>query len=106
MFFHHVQEVDDPASDGDSDHTDSEGSMDSKNTCECELSFSSLSETEKVYVAIDANKQCSVAKLFVLCGLHVYSVCRTSDSGPSEIGTQYDRPLYKGHCSRHYSQYI
>ena len=25
MFFHNVQEVDDPASDGDSDHTDSEG---------------------------------------------------------------------------------
>ena len=29
---HHLQEVDDPASDGDSDHTDSEGSVDSKNT--------------------------------------------------------------------------
>ena len=24
----------------------------------------------------------------------------TSDSGPSEIGTQYNRPLYKGHSSR------
>ena len=53
MFFHHVQEVDDPASDGASNHTDNEGSVDSKNTCECELSLSSLSETEKVYVVID-----------------------------------------------------
>ena len=24
----------------------------------------------------------------------------TSDSGPSKIGTQYNRPLYKGHRSR------
>ena len=24
----------------------------------------------------------------------------TTDSGPSEIGTQYNRPLYKGHSSR------
>ena len=24
----------------------------------------------------------------------------TSDSGPSEIRTLYDKPLYKGHCSR------
>ena len=24
----------------------------------------------------------------------------TSDSGPSEIGTLYNKPLYKGHCSR------
>ena len=24
----------------------------------------------------------------------------TSDSGPSEKGTQYERPLYKGHCLR------
>ena len=42
MFFHHVQEVDDPASDGDSDHTESEGhsSGNSKNTIasECEVS--------------------------------------------------------------------
>ena len=52
MFFHHVQEVDDPASDGDSDHSDSEGSVNSKNTCECAISLSSLSETEKVHVAI------------------------------------------------------
>ena len=66
MFFHHVQEVDDPASDGDSDHTDSEGSVDSKNTCECELSLSSLSETEKVHVAIVTNTQCSVTKLLFL----------------------------------------
>ena len=64
--FHHVQEVDDPASDGDSDHTDSEGSVDSKNTCECEMSLSSLSETEKVHVAIDANTQCSVTNLLFL----------------------------------------
>ena len=28
----------------------------------------------------------------------IYS--ETSDSGPSEKGTQYKRPLYKGHCSR------
>ena len=28
----------------------------------------------------------------------VYS--KTSDSGPSKIGTVYNRPLYKGHCSR------
>ena len=28
----------------------------------------------------------------------VYS--ETSNSRPSEIGTQYDRPLYKGRCSR------
>ena len=70
MFFHHVQEVDDPASDGDSDHTDSEGSVDSKNTCECELSLSSLSETEKVHVAIETNTQCSVT---TFCSL--WSVC-------------------------------
>ena len=25
---------------------------------------------------------------------------KTSDSGPSEIGTVYNRPLYKGHCLR------
>ena len=24
----------------------------------------------------------------------------TSDSGPSEIGTLYNKPLYKGHCWR------
>ena len=24
----------------------------------------------------------------------------TSDSGPSEIGTLYNKPLYKGHCLR------
>ena len=66
MFFHHIQEVDDPASDGDSDHTDSEGSVDSKNTCECELSLSSLFETEKVHVAIVTNTQCSVTKLLYL----------------------------------------
>ena len=62
MFFHHVQEVDDPASDGASNHTDNEGSVDSKNTCECEMSLSSLCETEKVHVAIIANTQCSVTK--------------------------------------------
>ena len=28
------EEVEEPATDGDSDHTDSEGSVDSKNTCE------------------------------------------------------------------------
>ena len=38
MFFHHVQEIDNPAAcDGYSDHTYSEGSVDNKNTCECEL---------------------------------------------------------------------
>ena len=47
MFFHHVQEVDDPASDGDSDHTDSEGTLYSKNTCECELFLSSLSRQRR-----------------------------------------------------------
>ena len=67
MFFHNVQEVDDTASDGDSDHTDSEGSVDSKNTCECELSLISLlSETEKVHVAIVTNTQCSVTNLLFL----------------------------------------
>ena len=50
IFSRHVQEVDDPAKDGASDHTDSEGSVDSKNTCECEMSLSSLSETEKVHI--------------------------------------------------------
>ena len=30
----HIQETEDPATDGDSDHTDSEGSVDGKNTCE------------------------------------------------------------------------
>ena len=29
---------------------------------------------------------------------YVYS--QTSNSGPSEIGTQYNKPLYKGHFSR------
>ena len=28
----------------------------------------------------------------------IYS--ETSDRGPSEIGTVYNRPLYKGHCLR------
>ncbi len=30
---------------------------------------------------------------------------RTSDSGHSEIGIQYNRPLYKGHCLRLRSSY-
>ena len=34
----------------------------------------------------------------VVSQLLVYS--QTSDSGPSEIGTQYNKPLYKGHFSR------
>ena len=73
MFFHHVQEVDDPASDGDSDHTDSEGSVDSENTCECEVSLSSLCETEKVHLDIGANTQCSVTKLlFLVVSIYMY----------------------------------
>ena len=35
--------------------------------------------------------------LVCICGACMYS--GTSDSGPSEIGKQYNRPLYKGHRS-------
>ena len=31
---------------------------------------------------------------------HRYVYSQTSDSGPSEIGTQYNKPLYKGRFSR------
>ena len=40
----------------------------------------------------------STAKLHVWQYRTIYS--GTSDSGPSEIGTLYNKPLYKGHCSR------
>jgi len=36
-----------------------------------------------------------VAYMYII---HIYN--RTSDSGPSEIGTLYNRPLYKRHFSR------
>ena len=39
----------------------------------------------------------NVCSVMMYC-ITIYS--GTSDSGPSEIGTQYNRPLYKGHRSR------
>ena len=33
-----------------------------------------------------------------LLQLQCYYYSKTSDSGPSDIGTVYNRPLYKGHC--------
>ena len=30
----------------------------------------------------------------------VHTASGTSDSGPFEIGTLYNKPLYKGHCLR------
>ena len=34
-----------------------------------------------------------------------YKYSGTPDSGPSEIGTQYNRPLYKGHRARNLLPY-
>ena len=34
------------------------------------------------------------------CSIGMVNYSQTSDSGPSEIGTQYNKPLYKGRFSR------
>ena len=37
--------------------------------------------------------------VLIIVGQH-YMYSGTSDSGPFEIGTLYNKPLYKGYCSR------
>ena len=46
------------------------------------------------------NVHAKINKGMFLIILYYCYYSETSDSGPSEIGTLYNRPLYKGHCLR------